>query len=140
MWKCAKKTDAAVTPVPAGTVERRKMHRVSLILNINCTASGCADSFHIATKDISVPGIRFVSSRKLEAGQAVSLQILLYSQVPPVTACGHVVWCREHHRDGKCWYEGGIEFTTLNERDAHFLSRFISRFTIASYDCSLLLN
>lgn len=122
------------------TAERRRMHRIRILLSVSCQVNKFSEPFLMVTHDINTLGIRFVSSNKLIKGQNVKLNILLQSNYPSVFAIGRVEWCREYMKNGKPVYEGGIEFTLITDENRLFLDSFIKRFSIASYEPSLFLN
>jgi hypothetical protein len=119
-----------------GTIgaERRKMHRISIILTINCRLAGKADSFRILTENMNILGLKFITSYQLEAGQSLKMSVLLYSHVPAIEAVGKVVWSEKKVKNGLPLFEGGIKFTSIGNDNARFLDRYLNKYSIAQYD------
>jgi len=139
MWNFFKKAIAQSCRQSRETAAE-KMHRISIILSMNCFPMGNQGSFRVMTQDINIRSARIFTSQKISEGQEIDVHILLYSNVPPIRTKGHIIWCKEHTKDGRTTYEGGVEFEPIDEDNGRFLERFIEQYSIARYEPSIFFN
>lgn len=73
---------------------------------------GAATVFYSLTRDISVGGVRILTSARLEPGTRVRLDLTLGRSRKRIRAVAEVRWTREVY-DGEV-FEAGLQFTVLD--------------------------
>jgi c-di-GMP-binding flagellar brake protein YcgR len=134
MWQLLKKfvkTSNQLIEIPD---DRRKMARIRMLLTINCQSYEHEEPFRIMTENINILGIKYISAVKLYVGEVVDMKILLHSNFPHISLKGRVVWCEKKNMYGKTCYEGGIEFTAINEEDRKYLDKFIEKYKVDDFE------
>lgn len=76
------------------------------------------DSYEGITRNISVEGLRFFSSRKLNVGDLLYLELFLPKQKKPICMTGKVRWSRKLFKViSRCpAYDTGVKLTTIGSK------------------------
>ncbi|MDQ7823979.1 MAG: PilZ domain-containing protein [Candidatus Eremiobacteraeota bacterium] len=114
--------------------DRRKLKRIKMLLIVSCQSQEHQDPFQLMTENVNVHGIKFVSSKKLFAGEIIAMKVLLHSHFPTISAKGRVVWCDRKMMYGKSFYEGGIEIISMSDEDTRFFEKFIDKYRLDEFD------
>lgn len=117
MW--GKKKAEASQPDPA---ERRKFIRIRSILTILARRSDQSEDFRMLTDNVSLGGVRYTTQETLTLGETLKLRMLLAQFHSQVEAEGKVAWISAA---GPQRFEGGVEFTRVEEQDQQQWVRFI---------------
>lgn len=75
-----------------------------------------SEKYEALSKNVSVEGLCFTSSKKIEKGDALQLEVYLPNQKDPIIMEGEVRWCREEEGSpkGKSQYDAGIKILSVN--------------------------
>jgi curved DNA-binding protein CbpA len=87
---------------------RRGFHRMPLVLHVSCEMKGSRAPFEGVTQNLSVAGLRLLSSSEVAVDQIVRLDCEFCSAV------GVVRYAHEASGRSRRWWEVGIEFKTLH--------------------------
>jgi hypothetical protein len=90
------------------TASRRGFHRTPLILHVSCEVKGSHGSFDGVTENLSVAGLRLLSSQEVAVDRVVRLDCEFCSAV------GVVRYAHEASGRSRRWWEIGIEFKTVH--------------------------
>ncbi|MBM3463365.1 MAG: PilZ domain-containing protein [Armatimonadetes bacterium] len=106
------------------TFQRRTSRRVSTELDVTCwTPDGAV--MRGAIRDLSLHGAQFEGNLALPMDSEVRLAIEVAGRKDPLYFVSRVVRCKRLQRDA--WYELGVSFVEVNDKDRAALKRFLSK-------------
>lgn len=111
--------------LPQLAEDRRRYERVRMVLMVICQNAESNDQFVLVTENMSIWGMKFVSLLELRPGETIDVNIPVNSNYRNIAAHGRVVWCEKRTSKGKKYYEGGIEFLTMDPADRNYLEKVI---------------
>jgi len=77
------------------------------------------------TKNISPVGLRFETSKKLEADEKAELVLYLPSMVNPITFRARVVWQKKKSLEDKAPYDVGVEIVSIEDNDKNIFLKYL---------------
>jgi len=77
------------------------------------------------TKNISPVGLRFETSKKLEADEKVEIVLYLPSMVNPITFKARVVWQKKKSLEDKAPYDVGVEIASIEDNDKNVFLKYL---------------
>lgn len=112
--------------------DRRRLDRIQVTLTIKGTSIDRDESYRLTTENINTGGFKFASSKRLVDGDLICMEIILLTHYKNVSAMGRVVWCEKRILNEKTFYEGGMEFVSLEKDEKNRLEWFIRKYRIES--------
>jgi hypothetical protein len=108
------------------TSEQRREPRISKPFMVRYRAAGGGAAWDAAPlRDLSCSGVRFLSARAFERGQALDLQLLLPTAKEPLVLGGEVMWAKAAPMDV---FEIGVAFHGVSPAADRLLEEAVSRF------------
>ncbi|MGI6066006.1 MAG: flagellar brake protein [Bacillota bacterium] len=92
-------------------VQRREMFRLDVVFDVKCFRHG-TQHFYAQALDLSGSGMRIVSKRKLEVGEGIRLELLLFDEVFNINA--EVKWVKQKELENEVLYFTGLCFIDLS--------------------------
>jgi len=123
-----KKENAVCACSQSKESERRKSKRLKVLVTYFLIGDNKEREASI-TKNVSTDGLCIISDRELSIGAAVSLEIDLYDDKPPIHAKGKIIWIKEAGMSlssQKMDYELGIEFTDIADDSHQRIAQYVS--------------
>lgn len=78
------------------------------------------------SKDVSAGGIMFDTTECLAKGSVLELKLLLFEDVPPISAMGEVAWSKEiKGKSGKKAYVCGVKFSAIAPKDRQRVHEYV---------------
>ncbi len=109
-------------------INKRQFPRFQITLELNIAFHDKVTYLEATTDNVGVGGICFMSTKRMEPFQEVTLKLLLTDGSLPIECNGRVSWMVEKHSvsDLDTQYDIGIEFLNINSSDTARIEKLIS--------------
>ena len=113
--------------------ERRRFIRLEVPIEMKYVVEDDPSQMrrHVATKDLSCDGLRFISEQKIVEGAVLDLNLTIPGANNPVHIKGKAVWARKTASEDAAPLEVGVEFMQIEEDNKN---------TFLKYLCDLIYN
>jgi hypothetical protein len=108
------------------TYQRRCSRRISTEMDMT-TWTQDGKVWRGAIRDLSMEGAQFESNAQLPLGSEIRIAIDVEGRKEPIYCASRVVRCRPTSREG--WYETGVSFIEVSDKDRTELKRVLQRAT-----------
>lgn len=108
-------------------VERRQFVRVAFPCEISVYTTR-KEIIPSRTENISTGGVRILLDKKLKTASIISMDIYGIKS-EPIICNGRVVWVFKRNRGGNTFYDTGIEFHKIKEKDVIEIQNLIISLT-----------
>ena len=107
--------------------QRRKNPRINVSFTVGCCPLTKKKFFYTVSKDLSLQGIKLLSSCFFPKGTKIKLQINLIDKV--LRFIGEVVWCNEEKGNNR--YLLGFQFVGVTQSSQKELNLFLEKISPA---------
>ncbi len=113
--------------------ERRRFIRLEVPVELKYVVEDDPSQMrrHVATKDLSCDGLRFISEQKIDEGAFLDINLTIPGANNPVHIKGRAIWAKKTSSEDTAPFEVGVEFTQIEEDNKN---------TFLKYLCDLIYN
>ena len=109
-------------------LNKRKFPRHSINVELNVAFDSKVKYVEATTENIGVGGLCFMSDKRIDPFQEVTLKLKLADGAMPIECNGRVSWIVEKHtvQPSNNEFDIGIEFVNINSNDRSRIEKMIS--------------
>jgi Tfp pilus assembly protein PilZ len=106
------------------TEERRQENRITVTGTLCITYTEDSIKADVDSKNVSMGGMKFVTTRELGVGHEIEILVEL-SDGEKMPIDGEVIWVKAINTEEEPWYETGIKFVNMQEKEKKLLEKHI---------------